>query len=262
MRIGKQDNRSTAISTSDAHSITIRGEDLCTGLMGKMGFTDFFFFLVTGNKPTDDQRFFTDAVLLAIAEHGLVPSVQAARMTYAAGPEALQGAVAAGLLGCGSVVLGSTEAAGRFLSALVQQAKTEQRSFDDVARARLTECKQGRLPVPGYGHPQHSAGDPRAARLLQLADERGVAGEHIRMLNVVLGLIPEIMGKALPVNVSGAIPAVMLDVGYPLAALKGIPILARTAGLIAHLKEESERPIGFVLANHAAQAIDYDGPAN
>lgn len=259
MRIGKQDNPYTAISTSDAHSITIRGKDLCTELVGNMGFTDFFFLLLTGKQATDDQRFFVDAVLLSIAEHGLVPSVQAARMTHAAAPEALQGAVAAGLLGCGSVVLGSTEACGRFLSELINDARSQGVSFDEAAKQALTAMAAAKKQVPGFGHPQHSGGDPRAARLLELAAERGVEGDHISMLRAVEQAIPAVLGRSLPINVSGAIPAVMLDVGFPLTALKGIPILARTAGLIAHLSEEASRPIGFLMSHHAAQSIQYDG---
>ncbi len=120
MRIGKQDNPFTAISTADAASITVRGKDLCSELIGKIDFTDYFFLLLMGKAPDDNQRFFVNALLVAIAEHGLVPSVQAARMTLAAAPEAIQGAVAAGLLGSGSVVLGSAETAGYFLHDLVE----------------------------------------------------------------------------------------------------------------------------------------------
>jgi citrate synthase len=261
MRVGKQDAPYTAISTSDAHTITVRGKNLCTELIGEIGFTDYFYFLVTGEMPTDNQRFFTDAVLCAIAEHGLVPSNQAARMTLAAAPDALQGAVAAGILGCGSVVLGSTEACGRWLVELVGQARESGQSFEEVARAALREMRAARRAVPGYGHPQHSSGDPRTERLLALAAGRNIVGDHIRMLHAVEKVIPEIYPRALPINVSGAIPAVMLDVGYPVEALKGIPILARTASLIGHLHEEMHRPIGFVLSHHAAKAIEYDGPA-
>src|ERR1700759_1819167 len=118
MRIGKQDNPYTAISTADAASITIRGKDLCNELIGKIDFIDYFFLLLMGTAPNENQRFFVNALLVSIAEHGLVPSVQAARMTFAAAPEAIQGAVAAGLLGSGSVVFGSAEVAGQFLPAL------------------------------------------------------------------------------------------------------------------------------------------------
>ena len=252
MRIGKQDQPYSAISTSTADSITVRGKDLCRDVIGKTDFTSYFWFLVTGQEPTDLQRFFADAVLTAIAEHGLVPSVVAARMTYAAAPEAFQGAVAAGLLGCGSVVLGSAEVAGHFLAGLVASGEAPEEA---IKRLR-TEKK----PVPGFGHPLHSGGDPRAALLLRLADEKGAAREHVAMLRSVERALPDAIGRSLPINVNGAIPAVMLDVGFPLEALKGISLLARTASLIGHLQEESVRPIGFVLSGSAAAAIEYDGP--
>ncbi|HWT12930.1 MAG TPA: citryl-CoA lyase [Allosphingosinicella sp.] len=252
MRIGKQDRRSTAISTSTPETITVRGRDLCAELIGKTDFTSYFWLLVTGQAPTETQRFFADAVLTAIAEHGLVPSVVAARMTYAAAPEAFQGAVAAGLLGCGSVVLGSAEAAGRFLADLIESGED---AGEAVARLRAQ-----RQAVPGFGHPLHAGGDPRANLLLELAGERGVEGRHIAALRAVEAALPKALGRSLPINVNGAIPAVMLDVGFPLAALKGISLLARAASLIAHLNEESERPIGFILSGEAAAAIAYDGP--
>ena len=261
MRIGKQDGNLTAIATADADSITVRGKDLCGDLIGKVGFTDYFYFLVTGAMPTDLQRFFTDAVMVAIAEHGLVPSVQAARLTLAAAPEATQGAIAAGILGMGTVVAGSSEVAGRFLADLVAEARESGQTYDEVASAGLAALKAARQKAPGIGHPQHSAGDPRANVLLALADEKGVSGDHVRMLRALAAAAPAAMGRALPINVSGAIPAVMLDAGYPLGAMKGLPILARTASLVAHVYEETQRPIGFIMSNHADKAIDYDGPA-
>lgn len=260
MKIGKQTAPFSAIATSDADSITVRGKDLCNDLIGKLSYTDYYYFLLTGSMPTEEQSFFTDAVLVAIAEHGLVPSNQAARMTLAAAPDALQGAVAAGLLGCGSVVFGSSESCGRFLVELIEKAKLNSEPSKQVVRQALGELRATKRTVPGYGHPQHSGMDPRATRLLNLAKSRGVAGEHIAMLELVETLLPEVFSRTLPINVSGAIPAVMLDVGFPLGALKGIPILARTGGLLAHLYEEMNRPIGFIMAGHAAQSIEYDGP--
>jgi citrate synthase len=258
MKIGAQAHRTTAISASNTTTIVVRGRDLTQQLIGRVGFTEHFWLLLVGELPTAPQRAILDATLVAIAEHGLVPSVQAARMTLAAAPEALQGAVAAGILGCGSVVLGSSEAAGRFFASIAQRAE-QGGSVDDAARAVLLDHRQARRPIPGYGHPLHKAADPRAQRLLELAQELGTSGKHIEIAHAVERLIPEVVGKALALNVSGAIPAVLLDAGYPLGALKGVPILARTAGLIGHLLEEQLRPIGFVLS-HAAQAvIDYDG---
>jgi len=260
MRIGKQDQPYSAIATSDAESITVRGKDLVGEVIGKMDFTSYFWFLVTGVEPSEQQQFFANAVLCALAEHGLVPSVIAARMTYAAAPEALQGAVAAGLLGCGSVVLGSGEAAGRFYVECVADWQESGGSAKDAAVLGIQRLRAERKAIPGFGHPQHAGGDPRANLLLQLAEERGTAGRHIEMLYAIRDALPETIGRELPVNVNGAIPAVMLDVDFPLSALKGIGLLCRTAGLIGHLTEETERPIGFILSGKAAEAIEYDGP--
>lgn len=262
MRIGKQDNAFTAIATSDDISITVRGDDLCRDLIGKLDFTQYFWLLVTGERPSDVQRRITDACLVAIAEHGLVPSVQAARMTLAAGPDAWQGAVAAGLLGMGSVVAGSSEQAGRYLVDLVADTKAGSGDAEAVARASLEALKARRAKVPGLGHPQHSSGDPRATVLLEIAEREGVVGPHITMLQTLARLAPGIIQRPLPINVSGAIPALMLDAGWPAEAMKGIPLLARTAGLVAHLFEESRRSIGFIMSNHADLAIAYDGPAS
>jgi citrate synthase len=259
MKVGKQTNAFTAISTSDTHSINVRGKELSKELIGKIDFTSYFFFLVTGQIPNADQKAMLDAVLVAIAEHGLVPSNQAARMTLAAAPDSLQGAVAAGILGCGSVVLGSTEACGRFLAEIRDTAQREGQPVRETAIKALKGLREAKKPVPGFGHPQHKEGDPRAIRLISYAHERGTAGTYVSMIEEMAGLVPEIWGRDLPMNVSGAIPAVILDVGFPLTALKGIPILARTASLIAHLNEEMSRSIGFILAGHAAQAITYDG---
>lgn len=251
MRIGKQNAPFTAICTSDTHQIRVRGQDLTGQIIGNTDFTSYFWLLVTGQMPSDTQKFFANAVLCAIAEHGLVPSVVAARMTYAAAPEAFHGAVAAGLLGCGSVVLGSAEVAGRFLAQVVA---------DGDAEAAVRALRAEKKAIPGFGHPQHSEGDPRANLLLKLAADHGVEGPHIAALRAIQAALPEAIGRPLPINVNGAIPAVMLDVGFPLAALKGISLLARTASLIGHLQEETERPIGFILSGAAAAAINYDGP--
>lgn len=260
MRIGKQDDPHSAICTSDAERIVVRGRDLCRDIIGKRNFTSYFWLLVTGEDPTPVQEKFADAVLAAIAEHGLVPSVVQARMTYAAAPEAFQGAVAAGLLGCGSVVLGSAEIAGKFLTGIVREAGETGDSLETVAEKAVRALRQDKKPVPGFGHPQHSGGDPRALLLLDLAEQDGVVAQHIEALRAVEAVLPDVIGRSLPINVNGAIPAVMLDVGFPVQALKGISLLARTASLIGHLQEESERPIGFILSGHAAAAIDYDGP--
>jgi citrate synthase len=258
LKIGRQNQRTSAISTSNEETIVVRGRDLTGELIGAINFTDHFWLLVTGTLPTSAQRRVLDATLVAIAEHGLVPSVVASRMTLAAAPEALQGAVAAGILGCGSVVLGSSEAAGRFFTEIATRAGGGQ-EIQKAATEVINGYRDAKRAIPGYGHPLHKGFDPRARRLFQVASEVGSSGLHAKIAHAVEKLLPQLLGKPLAINVSGAIPAVLLDVGYPLLALKGVPILARTAGLIAHLLEEQLQPIGFVMSHAAAQAIDYDG---
>ncbi|HEX3603911.1 MAG TPA: citryl-CoA lyase [Steroidobacteraceae bacterium] len=258
MKIGPQDRHSSAISTSNEETIVVRGRNLARDLIGSISFTEHFWLLVTGSMPSAPQRRVLDATLVAIAEHGMVPSVQAARMTFAAAPEAMQGAVAAGILGCGSVILGSSEAAGNLFAAIAERIDSGV-SITQAARTTILECRGQKRPIPGYGHPLHKQLDPRVLRLFEVAGEVGGAGRHVQIARHVEVLLPDLVGKRLALNVSGAIPAVLLDAGYPLAALKGIPILARTAGLIAHLFEEQQQAIGFVMSNAAAEAIDYDG---
>jgi len=259
MKIGSQADKNSAISASNAESIVVRGHDLCRDLIGRITFTDHAWLLVTGKLPTPAQRRILDATLVAIAEHGLVPSVAAARITLAAAPEAIQGAVAAGLLGCGSVILGSAESAAHFMSGILTHVTL--RDVNAATVAALIEARDAHRAIPGDGHPLHKQNDPRVGRLLAIADEAGVAGRHVAVARLIEQKLPEVTGKPLVMNVSGAIAAVMLDAGFPLLAVKGVPILARTASLIAHLLEEQERPIGFILADEGASSIGYDGPA-
>ena len=259
MKTSKQDTGHSAICTSDADSITVRGRDLCEDLIGQIDFASYFWLLVTGQEPDENQRFFLNATLVALAEHGMVPSVVAARMTLAAAPEAVQGAVAAGILGCGSVALGSAEIAGKFYAQCVADQRASGDAVEAVAKRQIAKWREHTKAVPGFGHWQHTEGDPRALKLLELADQRGVSGEHVAMMRALQAALPEAIGRDLPVNVNGPIPAIMLDVGWPLAALKGIGLLSRTGSLIGHLTEEAERPIGFILSGAASGAVEYDG---
>jgi citrate synthase len=142
MKIGKSTVPRTAICASDEDTIVVRGHDLCRDLVGKVSFTEHFYLLLTGRRPTPTALAMLDATLVAIAEHGLVPSVQASRMTFAAAPDALQGAVAAGILGCGSVILGASETAGRLFHD-VETRMDEGEPLDAAARA-VVQAWRGR----------------------------------------------------------------------------------------------------------------------
>jgi len=258
MKIGKATVPRTAICTSDEHTIAIRGRDLSRDLIGKISFVEHFFLLLTGNLPTAGRAAVLNATLVAIAEHGLVPSVQAARMTFAAAPDAMQGAVAAGILGCGSVVLGSAETAGRLYAEIDAQVQGGA-SLEAAALAVVQAWRDAGRSIPGYGHPVHKERDARVGALFGVAHAAGTDLRFVAIAEAVEALMPQLLKKELKLNVSGAIPAVLLGAGFPVQALKGVPILARTAGLIAHLYEEIQQPIGFALSYQATREMVYEG---
>ena len=259
MKIGKATVPESAICTYDEETIVVRGADLCEDLIGKLGFVDYFHFLVTGRRPDAVASRVLDATLVAIAEHGLVPSVQASRMTLAAAPDAIQGAVAAGILGCGSVILGASETAGRLFLRVDALAQQKSVSLEDAASELVRELHERKEAIPGYGHPQHKARDPRVARLFAVAAEAGATMHFVHIAEAIEKVLPGLTGRDLRLNVSAAIPAVLLDVGFPAEALKGVPILARCAGLIGHLTEELAQPIGFALSYQATREQRYTG---
>jgi citrate synthase len=227
--------------------------------MGRLTFTDYFHLLLTGREPSEDQRFFLDLLLIAIAEHGMMPTNIAARMTLAAAPESLQGAVAAGILGCGPVILGTADACARLL--IEAQAEVgEGASPARAAAAIVGRIRASGARLPGFGHPVHRPVDPRAERILELADARGTSGPHVALARAFGEAVAEAWAKPLPMNVSMPIAAVMLDLGCEAATVKAIPILARTAGLLAHLAEEQDNPLGFPMAARAEAAIEYEPP--
>jgi citrate synthase len=251
LMIGKRGAAISHISQAYPDRVEVRGRDLTADVMGRLSFTGYFHLLLTGEEPTEDQRFFLDLLLVAIAEHGMMPTNVAARMTLAADPGSLQGAVAAGILGCGPVILGTSEECARLLEEARAGADPEQ---------LLQAIRDAGGRAPGFGHPVHRPLDPRAERILELADERGVSGPYVALARTFRDAAAKVWGRPLTMNVSMPIAAVMLDLVFSAATVKAVPILARTAGLLAHLVEEQERPIGFLLAGAAEDAAEYEPP--
>jgi citrate synthase len=179
----------------------------------------------------------------------MMPTNVAARMTLAADPGSLQGAVAAGILGCGPVILGTSQECAR----LLEEARG---GADPEELLRTIRDAGGR--APGFGHPVHRPLDPRAERILELADERGVSGRYVALARTFRDAAAKVWGRPLTMNVSMPIAAVLLDLGFPAATVKAVPILARTAGLLAHLAEEQQQPVGFLMAGAAEHAVAYE----
>jgi citrate synthase len=236
------DRPRSAIGSSTRDSITLAGRDLPSEIMGRLSLTDLTYLLLVGRDPTPGERRLLDTVLVSLADHGLTPSALATRLTWTGAPEAIQGAVAAGLLGAGSVFLGPAGDTAVFLADAL--AAHEGAELPDVARAAVADRMAAGLRVPGLGHPVHRDGDPRTPRLYALAEEEGLLGPHARLLLLVAEAHEEAAGKRLPVNGAGAAGAVLVDIGIRPDVVRGVVLIARTAGLVAHLAEEMDHPLG------------------
>jgi citrate synthase len=228
----------SGIGRSTPDAITVRGRDLASELMGKVSFTELAFFLTANRMPSAGETRLFDAALVALADHGLTPSVLAARLTWTGATESLQGAVAAGLLGAGNVFLGVVEDTARFLAATLADPAP-----DAAERAVQASITAGRR-IPGLGHPVHRVEDPRTPRLYAIAAEAGIPTPQLTMLQAVADAHAAATGKRLPINGAGAAGAAFADLGFAPEIVRGFALLARTAGIVGHLAEEMTDPIG------------------
>jgi citrate synthase len=251
----------TGIGTSDLHSIRLLGQDVANDLMGKVGFAELAFWLVALRRPSKGELRLFEAVLVALTDHGFTPTVIAARLTYTSAPEALQGAVAAGILGGGSRFLGVTEDAGRFLVdtlAAHGERPEDDAGYDALALDAVTHAKNAGRFVPGLGHPTHKEGDPRTPVIFRIAAEEGVDGPHLRLFDAIGRVHPQVLGKTLPLNGAGVCGAALADLGFPPEILRGFALLARTAGLLGQLAEEMRDPVGMQIYADVDGNLDYD----
>ncbi len=237
----------TGIGTSDASNIHLLGHDLAGDLLGKVGFGELALWLATQQRPTPQQVRVFEAVLVALADHGFTPTAIAARLTLYSAPDALQGAMAAGLLGGGSRFLGVTEDTGRFLAGVLAgvagKLPTTEEQWDALARKAVAEQRTAGRFIPGLGHPVHKTADPRTRVIIELAEREGLRGPHLRLFEAIGRVHPELLGRRLPLNGAGVAGAALADLGLPPELLRGVALLARAAGLLGHLAEELRQPI-------------------
>jgi citrate synthase len=256
----------TSLGASDATSITLLGHDLASEIMGEVSFGELSYWMLLRRRPTPGQARVFEAVLASLADHGFVPTAIAARLTFLSAPDALQGAVAAGLLGGGSRFLGVTEDCGQFLAAQLEahradggELPTDDAAYDELARAIVTRERAAKRIIPGLGHPTHTA-DPRVPRLLQIAEEEGLKGPHLRLFEAIGRVHHEVLGRTLPLNGAGVAGAALVDAGVPLPMLRGVALLARCAGLLGQIAEEIEHPIARDIYLSVHDHTDYVVP--
>lgn len=249
----------TQIATSTVDQIYVRGRSLVDDLMGSVDFTSMVFFHLRGRLPTEGEKAVVDACLVGVMEHGLTPSSIAARLIYSSSPEAMQAAVAGGLLGAGSAFLGVMEESAQLLQEGAARIRSGETTAEEFARERLSELLTAGRAVPGFGHHIHRPDDPRTAKLLAIAEEHGVDGEHAQLLRTLSRVMDELKGKHVTVNATGAVAAVLSDIGFSYRIVRGFALIGRCAGLVGHIAEEQERPLGRALWDMAEEQVPYLG---
>jgi citrate synthase len=242
----------TALSRHAVDAIAYRDRDLTSELLGTRSFVEVFFYQAIGRDPAPGERAVVEAILIALMEHGFTPSVIAARMVYSSSPENLQAGVAAGLLAVGTQFVGTMEGCAELLARLVVADDP-----DAAAAALAREHRERRQPVPGFGHHLHRPDDPRVVRLFELADEAGVTGAHRQALMLLAGQVDEHAGRHVTINTTGAVAALLGDMGVPIRLMRGFAVVARAAGLVAHIGEEQQAPTGRFIWDLVDNAIPF-----
>ncbi|WP_372724453.1 citryl-CoA lyase [Immundisolibacter sp.] len=247
---------STAICTYTSDAIYVRDKSLVDELIGEVSFTQMMFFQIMARMPTAGEVKIVDAVLVTLMEHGITPSAIATRLTLMSAPESLQGAVAAGLLGVGGQFLGTMEGAAALIAEIIA-APDRAAAAEDIARRH----RESKTPLPGFGHNLHRPDDPRTPKLLAVARTAGVKGDHIAALLALGDAVDRVYARHITINATGAIAAVLSELGIPVEVMRGFAVITRAAGLVGHIKEERENPAARAIWELAAHEVEYSGDA-
>lgn len=247
----------TAITKIEPNKVAVRGHDIAT-LMGNTSFGATVYLILTGRKPDEMTGRLMDAILVSSIDHGATPPSCLAARTVASTGASLSQSVAAGIMSINKHHGGAIEDCARYLGSVLKQSREAGRSLDECASAEVARIKATGDRISGFGHRIHTK-DPRTGRLFELAAAAGLgeSSPHIAAARAIERAFAAI-GKPLPINVDGAIGAILADLGLDPRVFNGIFMIARTPGLVAHVTEEQtrEKPMRRIdPVNHA-----YDGP--
>lgn len=245
----------TRLCTHTLTSLHYREADLVEDLLGKKTFTEVMLMQILDRTPRGVDLRITDAVLVVLMEHGLTPSAIATRLIYMSAPENLQGAVSAGLLAVGSSFVGTMENCAGLLDRIGAAADPDAEAME-IAR----HYKGLRSPVPGFGHHLHKPVDPRAYKLLDMARaEPELAGHKVRALERLSAAVDAMAGRPITINATGAVAALLGEIGVPTGVMRGFAVISRAAGLVAHIVEEQQSPSGRFIWDTVEHAIPFVG---
>jgi succinyl-CoA synthetase alpha subunit len=245
----------TAITKVAPNEIRLRGYRI-DELMGQVSFSQAIYLAITGKLPTPEVGRVLDAIFVASIDHGATPPSALAARTSASTGAPFNAAVAAGLLSINKHHGGAVEDSMRMIGMGISIAASENLPAADAADRLVAGYRAEKKRLPGFGHRIHTD-DPRTKRLLEIAAGNGVAGEAVAMVQAIAAVLAN-TGRSLPVNVDGAMAAVLLDLGIPPELGNTFFMMARVPGLVAHVYEEAtrEKPMRRI---HPSDH-EYDGP--
>ena len=252
----RKDNLTSKIGHSAPDRIVVHDMDLPSEILGHFNLGDMAFLVLTGRRPDVDESAVFNAIAVTLVEHGITPSSIVARMTYMGAPEALQGAVAAGLSGLGTVFVGSMEGAAKMLREALPLEELEQNpDLQTIAEKTVADFRAQKRIVPGLGHPVHKPIDPRTPRLFDIAAQHGKSGAYVELMQRIGAEAERVTGKVMPINATGAIGAIACELGLPWEIVRGIGVMSRAIGLVGHILEERENPLAFELWQRTEEEI-------
>ena len=241
--------------TSDVSRLVMRGRDVLTDVLGKMTFSEAFYFIVTG-KPIERSKLpVMDACMIVLMDHGITPTAMVARLIADSLPSQPQVAIAAGTMMVGEKFIGTMTGMGLLLLEGVGSGK-DPRTW---ARETAENAAKVKRRLPGFGHPYYHPTDPRTMRLMEIARAHGVDGPHMALVHILGEELDRVSGKHLTLNVTGVLGALLCELGLPALAMRGLAVVSRAAGLVAHTVEEASQPISPALMDFAG-GIEYRDP--
>jgi len=246
----------TAITEVKPNKISVRGYAV-DELIGKITFSQIIYLVLKGEMPSPEVGRLIDAIFVSSVDHGASPpSALTARTVASTGAE-LNSAVAAGILAISRFHGGAIEEGMKLFFQISSRMDEQNIPAEVAAQNVLQDMKARKKRASGFGHRLHTK-DPRTARLFALADELGLSGKYVKIALAVEAALEQSLGKALPINVDGAIAALLCELDFPAEIGNAFFMIARTAGLVAHIQEEKTRmrPMRKI----HPQDYEYDGP--
>ena len=240
--------------TCDIDRLLFRGKDTLNELVGKITFTEGVFLAVTGKLPNAQQVKILDACLVILMDHGITPSALVARLVADTVPADIQVPIAAGLLTIGNKFMGTIAGCG----ALLEKGIASGMSPEKWAAEITGDYMKAKRRFPGFGHPDYFPDDPRTVRLFEVAKGAGLSGRYITLVKTLEAEIEKQGGRRVPLNATGAIGALLCEIKFQVAAMRGVAVISRTAGLLAHALEELEIGTAWPITQMVMKAVPYD----